>query len=245
MKNAKGSRQLGFSLIEMLIVVIIMTIIMGAIFSQIHVAQRSSQSEQVKLDLFQEVREFTDQISRDVRTTGYPSSRNFDTSNLSGLAYQDSKNAVGLVQLKDDQLWLESAVQGDGTVWVIRYRLVQDGPGCPCLQRSQTEKVPGDPLTGQTGVDNNYVTEVQHVENGSASDPIFRAFRTDGTEISLPIDLSQPEIADINSVMIKVTVRTPRPDLYGQKPSVTMISTVRISNCSQGYTDESKHLMGC
>ncbi len=244
MKKEKRSRQLGFSLIEMLIVVVVMSIITGAIFSQIDVAHRNSQSEQIKLDLFQEVREFTDQISRDVRATGYPSSRNFDTSNLSSLAYTDVKNAVGLIKLDVDQLQLESAVQGDGTVWVIRYRLVQDGPGCPCLQRSQTAKVPGDPLS-QSGIDNKYVTEVQHVENGGTADPIFRAFRTNGTEISLPIDLNTTEIADINSVMIKVTVRTPKPDLYGKKPSVTMISTVRISNCSQGYLPEHDHLMGC
>src|SRR5712691_2862939 len=81
-KLARRSQQ-GFSLIEMLLVVAIMGIISAGILSQMESAQQRGYSEQVKLDNFQEARDFVDQFFRDINQIGYPNSRLVDTTSLS------------------------------------------------------------------------------------------------------------------------------------------------------------------
>ena len=55
----------GFSLIELMIVLVVLLIIAGAIFQVINLSTERSATEQTKLDMFQEAREFMDQMSRD------------------------------------------------------------------------------------------------------------------------------------------------------------------------------------
>ena len=78
----KNTRQSGMSLIEVMIVLLMTSIITGAIFTQITQVQRRAGTEQVKLDLFQETRDFMDQISRDLHQAGYPSPRNYGPDQL-------------------------------------------------------------------------------------------------------------------------------------------------------------------
>src|SRR5213075_1247846 len=66
----------GFSLIEMMVALAIVSIIMGSVFKSIDLTQRVSRSQQVKLDLTQQAREFVDQLTRDLRSAGYPYQRN-------------------------------------------------------------------------------------------------------------------------------------------------------------------------
>src|SRR5205809_2391916 len=76
MPHNHNHAQKGFSLIEMMMVLAIMTIIMGSVFKSIDLTQRTSRSQQVKLDLTQQAREFVDQLTRDLRNAGYPHKRN-------------------------------------------------------------------------------------------------------------------------------------------------------------------------
>src|SRR5213592_1977147 len=72
----------GFSLMELLIVLIILLITAGAIFQVINLSMERSSTEQTKLDMFQEAREFMDQMSRDLRQAGYPSTQNVSSGLL-------------------------------------------------------------------------------------------------------------------------------------------------------------------
>src|SRR5438876_7986157 len=74
--RARASR--GFSLLELMIVLIIILSISAAIFQTINLTTQRSSAEQTKIDMFQEAREFMDQMSRDLRQAGYPSARNMD-----------------------------------------------------------------------------------------------------------------------------------------------------------------------
>jgi len=254
--------QAGFSLLEMMIVCALLLIIMGSIFSQIRQGQQSSAAEQVKLDLFQESREFMDQLSRDLRASGYPSPHNFSGNPVQSLGYIEPyspQEAVGLVKIDAGTLYFESSVDGCSStpsgstcnVSVIRYDLVTTGPGCPCLQRSQTPKAntpPADPLNGQSETQQ---TEVQNVLNGTSADPIFQAYYSNGPAVTLPMDMNADCstgqcLANVNSIAITLKVQSPYPDLQtGQQPTMTLMSTVRLNNCSSAYLGSRDTVMGC
>lgn len=225
--------QLGMSLIEVMVVLLITTVITGAVFSQIVNVQHRASSEQVKLDLFQEARDFVDQMSRDLRQIGYPSPKNFAAGQLASGA-NDSNGAVGLVKVGVDELRFEGDVNGDGTVESLRYELVTTGDNCPCLRRSEIPKITANPLTGQ-GTPSWY-TEVQHVQNGTSTNPIFFAYTHGGTPVSLPVDFNSnaDTIASIDTIKIVITTQAKNPDPQtGARPSTTLVSTVRLNNCSQ------------
>jgi prepilin-type N-terminal cleavage/methylation domain-containing protein len=245
----RGS-QAGFTLLEMLISVTIMTLIMAAIFGQIKEAQQVSAGEQTKVDMFQQAREFMDQLSRDLRAAGYPNSRNF-SSRPSDTSPQLS---WGLVSMTPDSLQFESSIDGSGTVWEIYYTLVTEGENCPCIVRSQAQKFADYP-TNQGALEFNQ-TEVQGVLNaGTAEDPIFTAY---DTRTGLPVtkvSINSPDgdtvpageyLANINTLAIVLKVRAPIPDpKTGVKPTMTLLSTVKLNNCSQTYPTTPDTVMGC
>ena len=82
--NRKAAQQ-GFSLLELMIVLLVLSVMMGAVFSQIRLVQIRSTAEQTKLDMFQESREFMDQLQRDLHEAGYPNIRNFGPSVVVGI----------------------------------------------------------------------------------------------------------------------------------------------------------------
>lgn len=238
-RDRKNER--GLTLIEVMVVLLIVTILGGVIFSQINTVQQRASTEETKLDLFQESRDFMDQMSRDLHQAGFPNMHNFapgqlDSSTCSTLPIPtacDSHAAAGLVKVDKDQLWFEGDVDGTGTVSSVVYQLVSTGNNCPCLRRSQIPKIAGDPLTGQGTP--QYYTEVQNVLNGTTAAPIFYAFRADNSSVTLPVDFDNnaTDIANINELKIIIQAQSNFIDLKsGIKPSVTMVSTVKLNNCS-------------
>lgn len=229
-------------MLEMVVACAITMVIMGVIFGQIIQGQKYSVAQEARLDLFQESRQFMDQMARDLRASGYPNTRNFQADPVSP-AQDSPQEAVGLVKLDAGELWFESSIDGSGNVSVVHYKLVSTGAGCPCLVRSQTPKVSGDPLTGQGESDQ---TEVQNVLNGASSDPIFQAYYADGSAVILPIDITNNALANINSVFITLKVQSPYLDPQTrQKPTMALLSTVRLNNCSVAYPNTSGTVMGC
>lgn len=231
--------QRGFSLIELMVVLLILSVIMGAVFQQIANVQQRSSAEQTKLDMFQESREFMDQLTRDLHQAGYPSPANFDKGQISGP--NDHKAAVGLVKAGISDLIFEGDVDGTGIVSSVQYHLQSTGDNCPCLRRSQIAKEEGSPYPPMGTA--MFQTEVQNVLNGtSATDAVFGAYRADGTQVTLPVDFAaNPDtIADINTIKITVTVQSRLPDpTTGQRPITTLVSTVKLNNCSQAADGKS------
>ncbi len=239
----------GFSLIELLIAMLLMTVIMGAIFQQINRAQQRSTAEQIKLDLFQESREFMDQMSQDLHQAGYPSPRNFASTALtpnpanptSPYATNDQV-AMGLTKIDSGDLWFEGDVDGSGNVSVVNYHLdTSTTNGCPCLRRSQQRKIVGDPLTGQSSP--VYTVEVQNVQNGSSTSPIFFAYShgSTGTALTLPLTFTanSSTIASIDTIVIVLSLQSSVPDPQTRlKPSTTLVSTVKLNNCSSAASGQ-------
>src|SRR5215471_15976496 len=126
---AKSRRQAGFSLMELLIVVLLLSIIVGALFTQIERAQIRYRVEDQKLDMTQQEREFIDQFTRDLHQAGFPSitvyGNQFDlTSNLT---------AAGVWYVSDTELHMEGDVDGSGVVSDVVYSYVAGASPCPCL----------------------------------------------------------------------------------------------------------------
>ncbi len=250
-RNLARRLQHGFSLIEMMLVVAIMGVISAGILSQMNEAQQRGYSEQVKLDNFQEARDFVDQFFRDINQIGYPSSRLVDTTSLSWspalvppqttypLANPyifDNRMAIGLVSINAKAVQFEGDMIGNGVVQSIIYQINGSGGCALCLQRSQVDKISADPLLGQP---QNWGTEVNDV----LSDPIFTYFKADGTQIpnsSLPLDISNGAtiLASIKTIKISLTIRNNSviDRKTNQAIETNFEGEVSINNCSMATT---------
>lgn len=128
-RSLRRRSQSGFSLIEMMISILVISVVMGAIFGQVSDAQKISSGEAAKLDLFQESRAFVDQMTRDLRFTGYPNTHNYSSSQSPDQVVNPT--AAGLVYLDVGDLWFEGSVDGSSQVYLIQYHLDSTCTPCP------------------------------------------------------------------------------------------------------------------
>ena len=256
-----SAKQAGFSLIEMMVVILVLMVIMGAVFLSINQTQKVSTSEQIKLDNTQQAREFIDQITSDLRNSGYPYKRNMSNGTVNPLspnaapqnvfnsAY-DPNNAPGLIYVDNGSLWFTGNVSGvagtqagTANVEVIRYDYTAAGTNCPCLRRTEFPRAGGDPLVDAQTIPAGTPPqlEVQGVQGGTtAADAIFAVYDTGGNRITLPIDIdaSAGTIAGINSITVTLSVRSQNADYTGAFPVSTVISTVSLWNqCSEALVN--------
>ncbi|HEY2361115.1 MAG TPA: type II secretion system protein [Candidatus Angelobacter sp.] len=218
MKNKKHSRQSGFTLIEMLMVVLLLSIVVGAVFSQIDRAQVRYRVEDQKVDLTQQEREFIDQFTRDLHQAGFPSAPMF------GGVGTANQIALGVTSLSANDIVVEGDVDGDGAVDVVEYSYF-DGSGwtssapnpCPCIRRSQLAKGSAGPATTYT--------QVQNVLGTS----FFTPFDINGNTIPLPV--SAGNLSKIKTVQLTLTTQGVVQDNDAHKSiQVTMTGMARLVN---------------
>jgi prepilin-type N-terminal cleavage/methylation domain-containing protein len=171
------AEQSGFSLIELLVGVAIVTLLCGAVFGLLSSSQQQFQTESQVLGAFQEARLGLDQIVRDVNAAGYPPLNAFAVTPTA------TKYAVGPIAWKPSYPATACTISGTCTVptgfdlivetdvdpqnsngveWV-RYKLQGT-----TLSRAQVSKVAGgDPDTTTAAALIPYVQNV--VNNSSAS----------------------------------------------------------------------------
>src|SRR5258708_2049715 len=248
----------GFSLIELMVVMAVMVVIMGAVFKSINLTQQKSSSETVKLDLTQQAREFMDQITRDLRSAGYPNSRNMskgstdptysgtcpDLSTNSLTSPCDPTNGTGLIKVTYNALWfagdIDGTSNGNGTaqVKIVKYDYFATGTGCPCLRRTEyLRSTYQDPVADAQTTAAVAQLEIQGVQNGTSfADPIFTAYNpTTGAEIGTAIDFTNnaATIANVNSMRIVLAVQSQPKDETGAYPLTNVVSTIGLTNCSE------------
>jgi prepilin-type N-terminal cleavage/methylation domain-containing protein len=170
--------QHGFSLMEMLIVVAVLSLVLGAIFSTILDGMKKYRLEQNRVDTTQESREFLDQIVRDLHSAGYPGLKMFNPVALAAPAVNNSKVASGLVAVSATDIWFEGDIDDTGTVQSIRYTLQALPNGdCPCtMMRSAVVKVQAAPSAQAV----NYNTQLQNVINSTGG---LAPYAVDGTTL--------------------------------------------------------------
>jgi prepilin-type N-terminal cleavage/methylation domain-containing protein len=252
-KKLRNSRQRGFSMIELMIVVGILSIVIAGIFTQMDQAQQRAYTERIKLDNMQEARDFVDQFFRDINEIGYPNVRMIDVASLSwnpvlttpptygwnNLYANDNRIAIGLVKIDNAAIQFEADTNGDGNVQSVQYKINGNGNCALCLQRSQVDKVPGNPLS----VPPSWGTEV----NDALNPIIFTYFKADGTQIpsaSLPLDISSlagaQTLASIKTIKISLLISNPViVDIQTRKTIQTSFEgEVSLNNCSMAASGQ-------
>src|SRR5437899_12202316 len=116
-QKSKSTTQSGFSLLEMLMVLAILSLVLGVTMTAINDVQKRSRVEEAKVDLTQESREFVEQMVRDLHQAGYPTPSMYKAAPaLTSFTY-----AAGLVAATPTSIWFEGDVDGDGQVDVVQY----------------------------------------------------------------------------------------------------------------------------
>jgi prepilin-type N-terminal cleavage/methylation domain-containing protein len=236
-RKSKMSPQ-GFSLLELLVVMLLMSIIVGAVLSEIAVMQQRSRAEQAKVDIFQESRDFVDQFVRDAHQTGYPSLRMFDTASwptapLSPI-YTEPKLAAGITFIGPSEIKFEGDVEGDGKVDDVDYNLLATGNNCPCVQRGAVDKASGSAI---------FSNEVQNVQSaGTTADPIFVGYTATGTAVTSADTTTlagRQALATIKTVLIRLKTKAGIVDPQtGQAAETTLSGQATIVNCSLAATGQ-------
>ena len=154
------SGQRGFSLLEMMVALAILTVVIGVAVDGLTQMQKRDFSQQSKTDTVQETRDFVDQMVRDLHDVGYPPRVVFVNKPL---CTGNSSVSCSLVSFSSTQIQYEGDLDGTGTIYDVFMQLVPPASGtCPCvLQRGATTKASwiatGNPPT--------YFTEVNGVLN--------------------------------------------------------------------------------
>ena len=244
----------------MMVVLLVISVIMGAVFKSINLTQQTSKSQQIRLDVTQQAREFVDQLTTDLRNAGYPNQRNMtkgvsdpnnantSPNNTFSSAY-DPYNSPGLIYVNNGSLWFSGTIDGStgvlpgtstlnpGTadVEIIRYDLATTGPNCPCLRRTEFRRNGGDPYTDANTLGTAVQQlEIQGVQNGTSTNPIFTVYDATGTAIALPLQWSSGNtIASVNSLKVVLTVKSTVQDYNHEYPMTTVVSSVALTNCSE------------
>jgi prepilin-type N-terminal cleavage/methylation domain-containing protein len=247
----------GFSLVEMLVVVAILTTVVAVIVGYINTFQTRYNVESMRLDSTQSTREFLDQVARDLHQTGFPGQNMYVAGTLGGGNpwYWDQRAATGIVSASPTQIMFEGDVDGTGTVSSLTYQLATNPATnqCPCvIRRGQTRKLPGDPLVTNVPL---FYTEVNGVINSGGAialsgagkygaddafyaaykaEPVFRYYDAAGNQVAVPADTGGTgggiaTLQTIRTIRVTLNVLSPYPDqVTGVKPVINMSSTAFI-----------------
>lgn len=215
-------RDRGFSLVELLVSLAILSIVVGVVLDGVVSMQERNAVEVNKVDLTQQAREFMDQIVNDIHQAGYPSLIMFDPLSLTAPqsatdCTKDNNVACGLISVTSSAIQFEGDVDGTGVSEV--YIQLSSG-SCPCkLQRGTVLKsVGGTPP---------FYTEVDNVMNSA----VFTAYQSDGSQLTLPANSATGNLKNITAIGITLYVQSAQPDQKtGQYPTVTMVSSAKLSN---------------
>jgi prepilin-type N-terminal cleavage/methylation domain-containing protein len=153
------TRGRGFSLLEMMVVLAILSVVLGVVVKGMIEMQQRNTAENSKVDTVQETRDFIDQMVRDVHDIGYPPGR---VVNNNPACAGNANVACGLIQFSPTQIKYEGDLDGTGTVYQVWMQLLVPASGnCPCtLQRGVISKA-----AALAGAQPTYFAQVNGVLN--------------------------------------------------------------------------------
>ena len=238
-QTSKRHKAHGGTLVELMVALGILGLVTAGIFSQLDAATQRISAEQVKVDNFDEARDFVDQFFRDINQIGYPNGHMVSflptpltvAANLTA-AQADSRVAIGLVKISANSIWFEGDINGSGIVQSVQYQINGSGTCTLCFQRSAVPKVAASPLTGQSAAD--WGTEV----NDLVTPTIFTYFDANGNQLtpspSADIVSNPAMLAQVKTIHISLTIQNSAVmDPKTHQPIQTSFEgEVSLNNCS-------------
>lgn len=245
-KRRKTHAARGFSLIEMMIALALVTIVLAVVFEGIVQTQQRNFAETAKVDTVQETRDFVDQMVRDIHDVGYPPGRVI-TGNPN--CVNNAAVSCGLISFSPTQIKYEGDLDGTGTVYQVWVQLAAGPNGnCPCiLQRGLITKAAA--LGGNVPT---YFTEVNGVLNsgngaGVANFPVvlagagnyaaystadvFQAFDINANPVGTCDPTTIPDCSSIRSLQITANVVPNYSDPKTRTfPVYSITSKARLNN---------------
>jgi prepilin-type N-terminal cleavage/methylation domain-containing protein len=217
-KEKRSEAQFGFSLVELMFALAILTTVFAILAAGMSDIQKKSASDVSRLGVAQETRQFMDQILRDLRQCGFPSLAMFDASISPTPALTSNYVAQGMVSFSSSAIQFEGDVDGSGVSEVYIQVVVPASGNCPCaVQRGTVLKsVGGTP---------DYYTELDNVMTQN----VFTAYKYDGTAYNSATD----PLSSIKNIGVTLYVQNTAPDVNNSVavyPTTTMVSEARINN---------------
>jgi type II secretory pathway pseudopilin PulG len=222
----------GHTLVELLVAIGVLGLVTAGVFGQLNTAAQRIYTEQIKVDNFDQARDFVDQFFRDINQIGYPNGR-IVTNLTNGI--NDPRVAVGLVKISPTSIWFEGDINATGVVQEVQYQINGSTTCALCLQRSAVPKIAGNPLTGQSPAD--WGTEV----NDLTTPIIFTYFDVNGVQITPPaapggydINGNGAQLAQVKTIHISLTIQDPNvtdPKTH-QQIQTSFEGEVSLNNCS-------------
>ena len=216
----------GHTLVELLVALGVLSLVTAGVFGHLNTATQRIYTEQVKVDNFDQARDFVDQFFRDINQIGYPNGRIVINS-----GWSDTRVAVGLVKIGPNSIWFEGDTTGTGVVQEVMYQINGSGSCALCLQRSAVAKTNALPLSQSGNAD--WGTEV----NDLITPAIFTYFDANGTQLTaLPADMnSNPALlAQVKTIHISLTIQNSSiiDPKTGQPIQTSFEGEVSLNNCS-------------
>jgi len=229
--TATRRNERGHTLVELLVAVGILGLVTAGVFGQLNTAAQRIYTEQIKVDNFDQARDFVDQFFRDINQIGYPNG--LIVTNLTHADTRtDARVAVGLVRITPTSIWFEGDINGSGVVQEVQYQINGSGNCTLCFQRSAVPKVDGTAQLAQFAIA-DWGTEV----NDLITPVIFTYFDANGAQITaIPADIaSSPTVlAQVKTIHISLTIQDPNvtdPKTH-QQIQTSFEGEVSLNNCS-------------
>ncbi len=229
--NAQGA-----SVIELMVGLLILGIITAGIFAQLNAATQRIATEQVKVDNFDEARDFVDQFFRDINQIGYPNGHivSFTQGVPLATAQAFPGVAIGLVQIGPQSIWFEGDIDGTGVVQEVQYQINGSGTCGLCFQRSAVPKQAGDPVGATPAAGADWGTEV----NDLITPTIFTYFDANGNQLPVTavntLGANAAVLAQVKTIHISLTIQNNQvmDPKTGQPIQTSFEGEVSLNNCS-------------